>query len=89
MYSADVDHSPEDQLSASDHGLYSLRGIESATRHLRPGGVIALWSYEGNDQLAEAMRFAMVEVEVLPITYHNQHVDESFTDWLFVGKCAR
>lgn len=85
----DVDHSPEDQLSSSDHGLYSQRGIGLATEHLRPGGVLALWSYEGNDPLAEAMRSAMVEVEVLPITYHNQHVNESFTDWLFIGKCAR
>lgn len=85
----DVDHSPEDQLSSSDHGLYSLRGTKLATKHLRPGGVLAVWSYDGNDQLAEAMRSAMVEVEVLPITYHNQHVDESFTDWLFVGKRAR
>lgn len=85
----DVDHSPEDQLSCSDHGLYSLPGVQLATKHLRPGGVLGLWSYEGNDQLATAMRAVMLEVEILPITYHNQHVDESFTDWLFVGKRAR
>lgn len=85
----DVDHSPDDQLSSSDHGLYSPRGIALAAKHLRPGGVLALWSYEGNERLVEAMRSVMVEVEVLPVTYYNQHVSESFTDWLFVGKCAQ
>ncbi|WP_145072774.1 spermidine synthase [Aureliella helgolandensis] len=84
----DVDHSPEDQLSSSDHGLYSALGLKLATKHLRPGGILALWSYEGNDQLADAMRSTMVEVDVLPVKYYNQHVSESFTDWLFVGKCA-
>lgn len=82
----DVDHSPEDQLSTSDHGFYSQQGFASAVGHLRSGGVIALWSYEDDLFLQAAMRAVFKEFEVLPVTYENQHVGESFTDWLFVGK---
>ena len=82
----DVDHSPDDQLSQSDHGFYSRHGLASAAKHLNAGGVIALWSYEGNQTLENAMRDVYQSVEILPIKYYNQHVDESFTDWLFVGR---
>jgi len=37
----------------------------------------------------ESSRVGHVEViEFLPVTYTNQHVGESFTDWLFVGQVA-
>ena len=82
----DVDHSPEDQLSAGDHGFYSRNGLASAARHLQAGGVMALWSYEGNQTLEDAMREVFEKVVILPVSYTNQHVGESFTDWLFLGK---
>lgn len=84
----DVDHSPEDQLAQDDHGFYSHDGLAKAARHLNPGGVLALWSYEGNDLLEREMRLAYDRVEVLPVPYFNQHVSKSFTDWLFIGKRA-
>lgn len=82
----DVDHSPEDQLSTSDHGFYSQRGLSLAARHLCPGGVMALWSYEDNSSLEITMRTVFSDVEVLPVTYENRHVGELFTDWLFFGR---
>lgn len=84
----DVDHSPENQLSHNDHGFYSRSGLASAAKHLNPGGVIALWSYEGNQTLEDDMREVFSQVEIIPVSYHNQHVDQSFTDWLFLGKIA-
>lgn len=82
----DVDHSPQDQLADSDHGFYSRSGLISAARHLMPGGVMGLWSYEDNQSLETAMHEVFAKVEILPIRYTNQHVGESFTDWLFLGK---
>jgi len=82
----DVDHSPEDQLSESDHGFYTLDGLTRAIRHLQPGGVMAFWSYEQNVHLSNVMRSVFRKAELLPITYQNQHVGESFTDWLFIGR---
>lgn len=84
----DVDHSPGDQLSDRDYGFYSRCGLVSAVKHLNAGGILALWSYEGNQVLEDAMRDVCQSVEVLPVTYTNHHVDESFTDWLFLGKVA-
>ncbi len=82
----DVDHSPEDRLADDDHGFYTLAGLRQATKHLSPGGVLALWSYEGNQDLQNDLHEVFDAVEVLPVTYHNQHVSESFTDWLFLGQ---
>lgn len=84
----DVDHSPDDQLSEQDHGFYSRHGLASAAKHLNAGGVLALWSYEGNQPLEDAMRGVFQSVEIIPVKYFNQHVEESFTDWLFLGKLA-
>lgn len=47
-----------------------------------------MWSYAGNQLLESAMRDVFEKVEILPVTYTNQHVGESFTDWLFVGKVS-
>lgn len=82
----DVDHSPEDRLADDDLGFYTSTGLRQAAKHLMPGGVLALWSYEGNQDLQNDLLAAFNTVEVLPVTYHNQHVSESFTDWLFLGQ---
>lgn len=84
----DVDHSPEDHLSSINRTFYSEDGLKSASKHLRPGGVLALWSYEGNTDLERAMGSVFSRVDVLPIKYDNEHVHESFTDWLFIGITA-
>lgn len=84
----DVDHSPEDQLSAGDHGFYSRSGLASAAKHLQAGGVLAIWSYKSNQSLEEAMRDVFGEVEISSVSYTNQHVGETITDWLFLSKVA-
>lgn len=68
--------------------LYSRHGLAAAAKHLNAGGVLALWSYEGNQPLEDAMRDVYQSVEIIPVKYFNQHVEESFTDWLFLGKLA-
>jgi spermidine synthase len=40
----DIDHSTEHQLDPSHADLYTVDGLRSLARHLRPGGVFALWS---------------------------------------------
>ena len=40
----DVDHSPTFTLDPSHADLYSVEGLRRLARHLRPGGVFALWS---------------------------------------------
>jgi len=85
----DVDHSPDDKLSDGNDGFYMRGGLASAANHLRAGGVLALWSYENNDTLKESMVEVFEEVDIIPVHYTNQHVGESFTDWLFLGKTLK
>jgi spermidine synthase len=40
----DVDHTPTFTLDASHADLYTVDGMHRLARHLRPGGVFALWS---------------------------------------------
>lgn len=40
----DVDYSPRHQLDPSHADLYTVDGLGRLVRHLRPGGVFALWS---------------------------------------------
>ena len=47
-----------------------------------------MWSYEADCLLLQSMREVFAEVLVHPIRYHNRHVDESFVDWLYVGRLA-
>jgi spermidine synthase len=40
----DVDNGPDGLTRAANDGLYAPRGLASARRALRPGGVLAVWS---------------------------------------------
>ncbi|WP_394768220.1 spermidine synthase [Lacisediminihabitans sp.] len=45
----DVDHSPRHQLDPSHADLYTAPGLRALARHLRDGGVFALWSDDPPD----------------------------------------
>ncbi len=81
----DVDHSPDDPLDGSSGRFYTEVGLRSAARHLTPGGVLALWSYAQHSPTWESLRSVFKRVESIPITYFNQHVQEDYTDWLYLA----
>ncbi|MEX0728592.1 MAG: hypothetical protein WEB58_12725 [Planctomycetaceae bacterium] len=82
----DVDHSPEEHLADGNASFYSPAGISSAARHLRPGGILALWSYTDHAPTLDAMRNELIEVGAHPVTYYNRHVHKEFTDWIYTGR---
>jgi spermidine synthase len=45
----DVDHSPRHVLHPDNAALYTVDGLRRLVRHLRPGGVFALWSNDPPD----------------------------------------
>jgi len=51
----DVDHAPDDRLSAASEPFYTVHGQRQVARHLAPGGVLAVWSATDNDAFAEVM----------------------------------
>lgn len=82
----DVDHSPEDRLAASGGSFYTKEGLERAKRHLKPGGVLGVWSYDQSQPFAEALRGVFAEVRIEPVEFFNKFVGKSQTDWLFFAK---
>jgi spermidine synthase len=46
----DIDHSPRHVLDPSHEAFYSPAGLTRLRRHLRPGGVFALWSDDPPDE---------------------------------------
>ncbi len=85
----DVDHSPEDPLGAGNDPFYTASGLSRAKHHLAPGGVLAVWSYAESSPFVEALRTAFDVVEVVPVSYTNDLVDEEHTDWLFLARDGR
>lgn len=82
----DVDHAPDDQLSGANDFFYTKEGLERASRHLAPGGILGVWSYAESSPFARALREVFPEVRVEPVTFFNELVDEETTDWLFFAR---
>ena len=80
----DVDHSPDDRLGAGESfTFYSGEGLALAKQHLRPAGVLGVWSYAESSPFVDALRGAFKTVRVEPITHQNELIHQEHTDWLF------
>ena len=80
----DIDHSPDDRLGTGDSfTFYSRQGLSTAKKHLRPGGLLGVWSYAESSSFADALRSKFKTVRVVPITHQNELIHEEHTDWLF------
>ena len=82
----DVDHSPDERLTAANGFFYTEEGLERAKKHLKPGGVLGIWSYAESSPFADALRRAFREVRVVPVEFKNRFVGETQTDWLFFAR---
>jgi spermidine synthase len=82
----DVDHAPDDQLSRVNDVFYTRAGLERASRHLAPGGILGVWSYAESSPFARALREVFHDVRIEPVTFFNGLIDEETTDWLFFGR---
>lgn len=82
----DVDHSPDDRLSAANGSFYTEEGLARAKKHLKPGGVLGIWSYAESSPFAAALRKTFREVRVVPVEFKNRFVGETQTDWLFFAR---
>ncbi len=64
----DIDHTPRHVLHPSHAAFYTPAGLRDLTRHLRPGGVFALWSDDPPDAeftAALAQVFASAQAHVI------------------------
>lgn len=88
----DVDHNPDERLEHHADGspgfFYTQPGLELASAHLAPGGVLAVWSSDESSAFTEALRASFSEVRVEPIAFDNSLIDEVSTDLLFLARNA-
>lgn len=70
----DIDHTPRHVLHPNHAAFYTPEGLRRLTRHLHPGGVLALWSDDPPDAdfravLAEVFASAKAHVVTFPNPY--------------------
>ncbi len=86
LIAIDVDHSPDDVLGGQSEGFYSVAGLETAKKHLTPGGVLGVWSYAASTPLLDNLQTVFADVRVEQVTVMNDLIHEEQTDWLFFGR---
>jgi spermidine synthase len=80
----DVDHSPDERLGESRYsGFYDADGLRQARRHLAPDGVLGVWSYAESSPFLDALQEVFRVARAEPVTFRNDLIDETTTDWLF------
>lgn len=82
----DVDHAPEENLADSNRVFYSQGGLNHAKAHLAHDGILGIWSYAESAPFAEALRDTFNTVTVEPVTFRNDLIDQTTTDWLFFAR---
>jgi spermidine synthase len=83
----DVDHSPRHSLAAGHADLYTPDGLRRLARHLRDGGVFALWSDDppDDDFLADlGTVFATTEAHV--VEFANPLTGGTSTNTVYVAR---
>ncbi|MGW0827930.1 spermine/spermidine synthase domain-containing protein [Streptomyces sp. NPDC002845] len=66
----DIDNGPGWTVTEDNDSLYSMAGLASCARVLRPGGVLAVWSAQPSAEFEETLRnagFQRVRTEEIPV----------------------
>jgi spermidine synthase len=82
----DVDHSPDERLGQSSDSFYAHASLVLAAKHLKPGGVFAVWSTSENPAFEAELHKTFREVRVEPIEFFNETCDMHETNWLFLAR---
>jgi spermidine synthase len=82
----DIDHAPDHHLDHANLPFYSAEGLAPVRSHLAPHGVIAVWSSADSEGFRRALEQTFDEVRVEPVTFRNDLVDETVTDWIFLAR---
>jgi len=81
----DVDHAPDEPLADANAAFYTEAGLRAAKEHLRPGGLLGVWSYADSSPFATALRTVFSHGEIEPVAFDNELTGEEETNWLFLA----
>ncbi len=82
----DVDHSPDERLGDQGPAFYTKAGLRAAQAHLKPGGVLAVWSAEANASFVNALEAVFPLVRHEQVTFENDLIDQEQTDHVFLAR---
>ncbi len=83
----DIDHSPRALLHPDHARFYSIEGLQALARHLRPGGVFAMWSDAGPDAGFErVLGAAFGQSEARVVTFHNPLQDRRASCTIYLAR---
>lgn len=83
----DIDHSPRFSLDPSHTDLYTPAGLRALKRHLRPGGVFALWSDDPpDDEFLTAVREAFAGCTAHVVAFDNPLTGGTSANTVYVAR---
>ena len=83
----DIDHSPRHHLHPSHAAFYDVAGTRRLAEHVRPGGVVTVWSNDPPDEeYLAVLREVFVDVRAEVITFPNPLQDRDATNTVFLAR---
>ncbi len=84
----DIDHTPRHVLHPSHSAFYLTEGLDSMRRHLKPGGVFALWSDDPPDQdFLEVLSGVFAKASAHIVSFPNPLTGGESSNSIYVGRC--
>jgi spermidine synthase len=85
----DVDHAPDDLLSPVSEPFYTVDGQRRVARHLRPCGVLGVWSASDNDDFAGVLGRVYLDGHREEVTWPDtESPDSSYQNVLFFARAS-
>jgi len=82
----DIDHSPAHLLADGSAGFYGLEGTRRLARHVKPGGVYALWSNDPPDNgYLAALAEVFINVAAEVVSFPNPLQDREATNTVYLA----
>ncbi len=82
----DIDHSPEDWLQDRHGEFYTEEGLRGLMEHLRPCGVLGLWStFEPSTSFLSLLDSVATGAQSHEVSFFNPHLDETVSNWIVVA----
>ena len=84
----DVDNGPHEMTTSSNHWLYGDRGLASAYRALKDGGILSVWSAGPDESFSRRLRQAGFSVSVVRVHAHGNRGTRHVI-WLAIRRAKR
>ncbi len=83
----DIDHTPDWLLDARSGHFYSEDGLKQLRQHLKPGGVMGLWSdVVPDDKFLRRLSEVFAEAWAEPVTFHNPLQNNDYTQTIYLAR---